>query len=604
MEQCEGDFNGDDLVDLLWRHSTNGQNVIWLMDGTSLDSLAWQDTVADTDWEIVDVADFDQDNDPDILWHHATSGQNVIWVMDGTAVESYAWLETVADTNWRIAGLADFDQDNDLDILWRHSTTGQNVIWVMNETSVDSYVWLETVGDTFWEIIEVGDFDQDNDPDILWRHATSGQNVIWVMDGTSRSSYAWLDAVADINWEIKEVADFDTDGDTDILWRHATSGQNVIWVMNGTSLDSYAWLETVTDINWKIIDARDYDQDGDTDILWRHASEGKARYDDRSWEDATATKTVQGFEDYLRLNADGKHVAEAKDNIEFLHWQEATATNTIRAYQHYSITHPGGQYVLDAETYAAALRNNKALFDAALKVGTEASLKSFLEDFPGHQKEAEARKAIKDLTEGRDIFDLLCEKKIEIETQGSGIQSVGVRIRKLVPYPITVRLPVGSYFVSSRQSAQNMVTTAESKVHITGDDWRRVSVSAACANRPRDIPGSGDTFSVQRSPHQKELERLIPVLEKAGTGYATRQAAVWIVTDNASYSDLGILVSRSQFQAFGGTRTIRETETAQAMRICTDAGIDITRKRIWNDRERILKGLGDAELKKWLEERK
>ena len=81
------------------------------MDGTAFNSLAWQGTVSDTSWEIVDVADFDQDNDPDILWHHATSGQNVIWVMDGTVVESYAWLETVADTNWRIVGLADFDQD-------------------------------------------------------------------------------------------------------------------------------------------------------------------------------------------------------------------------------------------------------------------------------------------------------------------------------------------------------------------------------------------------------------------------------------------------------------------------------------------------------------
>ena len=160
------------------------------------------------------------------------------------------------------------------------------------------------------------------------------------------------------------------------------------------------------------------------------------------------------------------------------------------------------------------------------------------------------------------IQNLIREKKIEIETQGSGIKSVGVRLRKLVPYPITVRVPVGSYFVSSRQSAQNMVTTAESKVRLTGDDWRRVSVSAACANRPRDIPGSGDTFTVQRSPHQAELERLIPVLDKARVPYAVRQAAVWIVTDNADYGDLGILVSRSQFQMFGGTRQIKEYESA------------------------------------------
>jgi len=262
-------------VDLLWRNIVSGQNVFWLMEGTSLDSYAWLPSVGDTEWDIIEVADFNQDNDPDILWRHATTGQNVIWVMDGTSVESYAWLDTVADTNWRIVGLADFDQDGDPDILWRHSISGQNVIWVMNGTSVDSYAWLETVGDTSWEIAEIADFDTDNDPDILWRHATSGQNVIWVMDGTTRSSYAWLDTFADTDWEIKEVADFDTDGDSDILARHATTGQNIIWMMDGTAQDSYAWLDRVSDTNWEIIDARDYDGDGDPDILWRHATTGQ-----------------------------------------------------------------------------------------------------------------------------------------------------------------------------------------------------------------------------------------------------------------------------------------------------------------------------------------
>jgi len=50
------------------------------------------------------------------------------------------------------------------------------------------------------------------------------------------------------------------------------------------------------------------------------------------------------------------------------------------------------------------------------------------------------------------------------------------------------------------------------------------------------------------------------------------------VLDNADYSDLGILVS-SPF-GFGGSRVIEEIETARAMKIIDDAGIDITRKAI------------------------
>lgn len=333
----------------------------------------------------------------------------------------------------------------------------------------------------------------------------------------------------------------------------------------------------------------------------KHAGEARDNIELLHWQKASTVNTVEGFERYIQLHAEGKHAGEARDSIESLHWRQATAANTIRSYRAYVSAHPQGRFAQEAETKASALHTDDAPYETALRSGTEAPLRQFLSDFPGHRKEPDAQQAIKDITEGRDIVEFLREKKIEIEAQGSGIQSVGVRIRKLVPYPITVRVPVGSYFVSSRQSAQNMVTTAESKVRLTGDDWRRVSVSAACANRPRDIPGSDDTFTVQRSPHQEELARLMPVLNKAGVGYATRQAAVWIVTDNADYSDLGILVSRSHF-ALLGTRQINAYESARAMKICDDAGIDVKRKAIWRDRQTILSTLEDEELKKWLED--
>ena len=334
----------------------------------------------------------------------------------------------------------------------------------------------------------------------------------------------------------------------------------------------------------------------------KHVAEAKDKIDSLYWQEATAADTVQGFEVYVQLHHDGKHVAEAKDRIEALHWQEATTNNTIRSYRDYSTAHPQGRHVREAQAKAAGLRTDDTPFAAAMKTGTEASLNRFLEDFPGHQKEAVTQQAIKDITEGRDIFDLLKEKKIEVQASGSGITEVSVRIRKLVPYSLTVRIPVGSFFVSANASAQNMVTTAESEVRLASNEWSSVSPDAACANRPRDIPGNSDTFTVQRSPKQAELARLIPVLKKARVDTETRQAAVWIVTDNADYSDLGILVA-SQF-GFGGSRVINEEETARAMRICDEAGIDIRKKTIWRDRQRIISGLKDPKLKAWLEQKK
>jgi hypothetical protein len=218
------------------------------------------------------------------------------------------------------------------------------------------------------------------------------------------------------------------------------------------------------------------------------------------------------------------------------------------------------------------------------------------EQAPAARTQAAARPAA--APPARDIVDLLGEKAIEIKTAGDGIESVSIQIRKLVAEPVTVRVPVGAFFVAASASSQNMVATGERTVRLHNDNWQTVTVPTACANRPKDIPESGDTFSVERSANQAELAQLMPVLDKAGVGYAVRQAAVWIVTDNADYDDLGILVASST--GYGGSRVIHEEETARAMKICADAGIDITRKAIWRDKAQILASLPAGAAKTWL----
>ncbi|MDR2138594.1 MAG: hypothetical protein LBP50_03470 [Tannerella sp.] len=193
-----------------------------------------------------------------------------------------------------------------------------------------------------------------------------------------------------------------------------------------------------------------------------------------------------------------------------------------------------------------------------------------------------------------DIVELLENRMVEVEIRGSNITNVSLRMRRLASYPVQVRIPVGSFFVSHNPSAQNMVATGEKNVHLTTGEWQTVYIPAACANRPKDIPGSDDSFGIQHSPNRKELARLMPVLNKAGAGTTVKQVAVWIITDNADYDDLGILVS-------GFTRAIGPKDAARAMQICTEAGIDITRKRIWGDRQTILSELPAGALKNWLE---
>jgi hypothetical protein len=294
-------------------------------------------------------------------------------------------------------------------------------------------------------------------------------------------------------------------------------------------------------------------------------------------------------------------IVESKESLE---WDNARTTNTRKSYLGYLSKYPRGRFVEGAKRKASALRADQAPYDAALQVGTEAALKAFLVEYPGHEMESDALQALQDIFKGSGIVDLLEQTRIEIKTRGSGIQSVSISVRRLVPYALTVRVPVGTYFVSAKPSSQNMVATEEASVRLTGEGWVDVSPVAACANRSRDIPSDDDTFTVRRWADKDELCKLVPSLSKAGTSSVVRQAAVWIVTDNANYDALGILVGRALGQIFGGTREINECEAAQAIRICHQAGIDVKRKSIWRDREKIVSGLPDGDLRTWLTEMK
>lgn len=205
--------------------------------------------------------------------------------------------------------------------------------------------------------------------------------------------------------------------------------------------------------------------------------------------------------------------------------------------------------------------------------------------------------------EGHDIVELVQQKKIEAKARGAGIDSVSLELRRPGTQDLTVRIPVGTFFVAQHAAAQNMVTTEDKTVVLRSNGWVSVHVPAACANQPREIPSSEDRFDIRRSPEQHELQQLMPILHRAKAPSAVRQAAVWIVTDNADYDDLGTLVESFGPIALGGTRVIKEYEAARAMKICDEAGIDITRKAIWRDRKAILKGLKDASLRQWLQER-
>ncbi|MFH7241963.1 MAG: CARDB domain-containing protein [Spirulina sp.] len=254
------DFNGDSRPDILWRNAATGLNDVWFMGGTHNTQLLSSTGVStfDKNWDIKGISDFNGDDRPDILWRHKTTGQNILWFMGGTNnTQNLSNTNLISvDNGWDIKGISDFNGDGRPDILWRHGTAGQNVIWFMggtNNTQISGSASLTTV-DNGWDIKGISDFNSDGRPDILWRHGIAGQNVLWFMGGTNNTQISGSASLATVanGWDIKGIADFNSDNRPDILWRHGIAGQNVLWFMGGTNnaqISGSASLATV-DSRW------------------------------------------------------------------------------------------------------------------------------------------------------------------------------------------------------------------------------------------------------------------------------------------------------------------------------------------------------------------
>ena len=63
--------------------------------------------VADPNWTMAGIGDFNGDGHPDILWQHQTTGTLSAWMMNGTSLGSLATVSpgVVSDTNWKVMGV-------------------------------------------------------------------------------------------------------------------------------------------------------------------------------------------------------------------------------------------------------------------------------------------------------------------------------------------------------------------------------------------------------------------------------------------------------------------------------------------------------------------
>ncbi len=204
----------------------------------------------------------------------------------------------------------------------------------------------------------------------------------------------------------------------------------------------------------------------------------------------------------------------------------------------------------------------------------------FLPAFPARAQEGERKVTL------RTALD---EGIVKLGVQGLGPDKIRINLQSLVLRKLRVRVPRGSLFGPSlvinagRQvnRVQEMVTLNEEWIPL--DPKRLVSrdLPAACADLWARIPMPWHVLSYRPRKKAPGAESLFPVFEKLDLPWEVRQAALWILTDDATFREMNR--PRPKHPRGFGPRKIPPRAYAAAMMAVERSGRSLAGRRCGKD---------------------
>ncbi len=201
-----------------------------------------------------------------------------------------------------------------------------------------------------------------------------------------------------------------------------------------------------------------------------------------------------------------------------------------------------------------------------------------------------------------DLFDAIDGGLVEAEATAAGADRVAVRIRRTGEDPVVVTSPVATYFAAGR-GARDMVARRDGWIVLDEGGWHDWSLRALARQRDQAGPPHGTGLEIRPPTTVPKLEALFYAIQvgtytvaDSPTLYpprtqAVEEAAVWITDGDADYVTVAPDVE--------GPRVPAPYAVAFALVFCDEAGIDVTRLRVWNDREEVFGVLRDQGLRAW-----
>ncbi|MFO1413378.1 MAG: FG-GAP-like repeat-containing protein [Burkholderiales bacterium] len=250
-----GDVNGDGVPDVVWLEPATGQVAVWLMNSPSvIGSATFPGSVgAGSSWVLTAVGDVNGDGRADLVWRNSSTGGTLVWLMNASGNIGSTLDLGVVPLAYALVGVGDFNGDGTRDLLWFRAADGQVVLWLMAANGTYTPAFPGAVGPGTWQPYRAGDFDGDGKADIFWRDTTTGMTAVWYLNGGAIAASDFFVSVPLASWTLGTAGDFDLDGRSDVMWHAPASGNVVRWLMQGRNVAPVIQVLSGVGTGWQLV---------------------------------------------------------------------------------------------------------------------------------------------------------------------------------------------------------------------------------------------------------------------------------------------------------------------------------------------------------------
>ena len=278
------DFNGDGVSDILIQRKSDGNlyTVLVSSDGTTSTLNKIVSGMPNSEWDILQTGDFNGDDVTDILAQRKSDGNlyTILVGSDGTTATLNKIVSGMPSSEWDILDTNKFNSDASTDILAQRKSDGNIYTILLNAsgTSATLNKIVSGMPSSEWNLLQTGNFNSDSITDILVQRKSDGNiyTILVSSDGTSSSLNKVANALLPNEWDILNQGDLNGDGIDDMLVQRKSDGNLYTLLMNsdGTSASLNKIVSGIPSSEWTILDASDYNGDGIVDVLVQRKSDG------------------------------------------------------------------------------------------------------------------------------------------------------------------------------------------------------------------------------------------------------------------------------------------------------------------------------------------